>query len=165
MSEKVDAGARCEACDVVGEGCGREIDEVRALRQADGPPGAPMHRNSVFRLDAVDRIRSLLGVKVTLNMARNNGRSPASDWHQGYIDLRYFIRLKLRTGVARIPPSAGALNEEAERRSAMRAPEMSATVVVGSQDTYPQPANFDQIPRRDLPKASPAGGDWLEQAA
>jgi hypothetical protein len=165
VSERVDAGARSYPSDVIGERCGREVDEIGALRQPDGPPGAPMHRNSVFRLGPVDRICRLLGVEVTLMMARNNGWPPASDRHQRDVDLRHFVRLEVRTGVPRIPPSAGSFNKEAECRSAMRASEMSTTVVVSGQHTYPQGPNLEDFARRHLPKPRPTDGDGLEQAA
>jgi predicted Fe-S protein YdhL (DUF1289 family) len=32
VSKNVDVGSRCEASNVVCEGCGREVDEIAALR-------------------------------------------------------------------------------------------------------------------------------------
>ncbi|HEV2931087.1 MAG TPA: hypothetical protein VGW74_20590, partial [Propionibacteriaceae bacterium] len=71
-----------------------------------------------------------------VEMAPTQGRSPASDWQQGDVDVRHFLQRKVRTRVPRIPTPAGALNKIAERGSAMRATRMSAAVVVGGQDAY-----------------------------
>ena len=124
-----------------------------------------MHWNGMFRLDAGDRLCRLHRVQMALAMARNDGRSPASDRHQGYVDLRHLIRLKLRTCVPRVPPLARTLDEKAERGSAMRTSEVSPTVVVCGQDTYLQAAKIDEVARPDLPKHHPADGDLLQQAA
>ena len=123
-----------------------------------------MHWNGMFRLDGGDRMCGLHRVQMALTMARNDGRSPASDRHQRYVDLRHPIRLKLRTCVPRVPPPARTLDEEAERWSAMRASKVSPTVVVSGQDTYLQSAKLDEVPGRDLAEHQPAGGDLLQQA-
>jgi hypothetical protein len=123
-----------------------------------------MHWNDMFRLDAGDRLCSLHRVQMALTMARNDGRSPASYRHQGYVDLSHPIRLKLGTCVPRIPPPARTPDEKAERGSAMRASKVSPTIVVSGQDTYLQFAMLYEVPRRDLPKHHPAGGDLLQQA-
>jgi hypothetical protein len=123
-----------------------------------------MHWNGMFRLDAGDRLCRLHRVQMALTMARNDGRSPASDRHQGYVDLRHLIRLKLRTCVPRVPPPARTLDEKAERGSAMRTSKVSPTVVVSGQDTYLQIAKLQEVPRSDLPEHQPAGGDLLQQA-
>ena len=165
MSETVDARSRYQAGDVVGERCGREIDEIGALRKTDWPPGPPMHRDGMFRLDVMDRMCGLLGVEMAIAVARDNARSPASDWHEGYVDVRRLLQLNLRTCVPRVPPPARTHDEKAERGSAMRASKVSPTIVVSGQDTYLQVAMLYQVPRRDLPKHHPAGGDLLQQAA
>ena len=118
----------------------------------------------MFRLDAGDRLCRLHSVKMALTMAGNDGRPPASDRHQGYVDMRHLIRLKLRTCVPRVPPPARTPDEKAERGSAMRASKVSPTVVVSGQNTYLQVAMLDEVPRRDLPEHQPAGGDLLQQA-
>jgi hypothetical protein len=124
-----------------------------------------MHWNDMFRLDAGDRLCSLHRVQMALTMARNDGRSPASDRHQGYVDLRHLVRLKLRACVPRVPPPARTLDEKAERGPAVRASKVSPTIVVSGQDTYLQLAMLYEVPRPDLPKHHPAGGDLLQQAA
>jgi hypothetical protein len=123
-----------------------------------------MDRNSMFRLDAADRLCRLHGVQMPVTMARNDGRSPAADRHQGYVDVRQLVRLKLRTRVPRIPPSARTLDKKAERGSAMRASEVSPTVMVSGQDSYLQAAKLQEVPRGDLPEHQPAGGDLFQQA-
>ena len=124
-----------------------------------------MDRNSMFRLDAADRLCRLHSVQMPVTMARNDRRSPAADRHQGYVDVRQLVRLKLRTRVPRIPPSARTLDKKAERGSAMRTSKVSPTVVVSGQDTYLQAAKLDEVTRGDLPEPRPAGGDLLQQAA
>ena len=124
-----------------------------------------MHRHGMFRLDAVDRLCRLHSVQMALTMARNDGRSPASDRHQGNVDLRHPVRLKLRTGVPRIPPSARTLNKKAKRGSAMKTRKVSPTIVVSGQDPYLQAAELDEITGRDLVEPWTAGGDVLQQAA
>ena len=119
-----------------------------------------MHRDGMLRLDAADSVCGLLGVEMTLTMARNNAGSPASDWHQGYLDVLRLLQLKLRTCIPRIPPSARVVNK-AERRSAMGASSVSSTVVVSSQDTYLQAAELHKITRLDFTEPQPAVGDWL----
>jgi hypothetical protein len=151
MSETVDAGSRCQAGDVVSERCGREIDEIGALRKTDGPPGSPMHRDDMFRLDVMDRMCRLLGVEMAIAVARNNAWSPAPDWHEGYVDVRRLLQLKLRTCVPWVPPSPGAVNET-KCRSAVAASSVSPTVVVSSQDTNLQAGQLYQITRLDLPE-------------
>ena len=123
-----------------------------------------MHGDGMFRLDAGDRLCSLHRVQMALTMARNDRRSPASYWHEGYVDLRHLIRLKLRTCVPRVPPPARTPDEKAERGSAMRASKVSPTVVVSGQDPYLQTAKLDEVPGDDLPEYQPAGGDLLQQA-
>jgi hypothetical protein len=103
----------------------------------------------------------LLGVE----MALTKGRSPASDWKQRDVDVRHLLQRKLRTRVSRIPTPAGAVDEIAERGSAMTAPRMSAAVVVGGQDPYLQAAKVHEVTRLDLAEPQTAGRDWLEQAS
>ena len=124
-----------------------------------------MHRHGMFRLDPVDRLCRLHSVQMALTMARNDGRSPASDRHKGNVDLRHLVRLELRTGVPRIPPSARTLDEKAKRGSAMGARKVSPTIVVSGQDPYLQAAELDEITGRDLAEPRTAGGDLLQQAA
>ena len=160
MSETVDARSRYQAGDVVGERYGREIDEIGALRKTDWPPGPPMHRDGMFRLDVMDRMCGLLGVEMAIAVARDNARSPASDWHEGYVDVRRLLQLNLRTCVPRVPPSPGAVNKT-KCRSAMAASSVSPTVVVSSQDTNLQAAQLHKITRLDLPEPQPAVRHWL----
>jgi hypothetical protein len=87
----------------------------------------------MIRMDAANRLCRLLGVEMALTKCR----APASDWHQGDVDGRHLLERKPETCVSRIPTSAGALDKKAERGSAMRAPRVSPTIVVGGQDAYP----------------------------
>jgi hypothetical protein len=160
MSETVDAGGRYQVSDMVSERRRRAIDEIGALGKTDGPPGAPMHRDGMFRLGAMDRMCGLLGVEMAITVARNYARPPASDRYQGYVDVRRLLQLNLRTCVPRVPPSPGAVNKT-KCRSAMAASSMSPTVVVSGQDTNLQAAQLHKITRFDLPEPWPAIGDWL----
>jgi hypothetical protein len=112
-------------------------------------------------VSAANNLRRLLGVKVTLT----KGRSPASDRKQCDVDVRHLLQWKLRARVSRIPAPAGAVDEIAERGSAMTAPRMSAAVVVCGQDAYLQAAKVHGVTRPDLAEPQTAGCDWLEQAA
>lgn len=132
VSQEMNAGGWCQASDVLGEGRSRQIDQIGALGEADGPPSSPVHGDGPNWVSAADSLCCLLGVE----MALTKGRSPASDWQQGDVDVRHLLQRKVRTRVPRIPTPAGALNKIAERGSAMRAPRMSAAVVVGGQDAY-----------------------------
>jgi hypothetical protein len=157
----MDAGGRSHSGDVLGEGHRRQIDQVRALEEADGPPGSPMDGDGTIWVNAPDRLGRLLGVKVPLT----KGGSPASDWSQGDIDARHLLERKVRTRVARIPAPAGASNKIAECGSSMRAPRVSPAVVVGGQYTDREAAEIHRVTRLDLVKLQTAGGHWLEQAA
>ena len=75
--EEMDAGGRCQTSDVVGEGHGRQIDQIGALGEADRPPGSPVHGDGMIWVSAADRLCRLLGVE----MALTKSGSPASDWH------------------------------------------------------------------------------------
>jgi hypothetical protein len=121
----------------------------------------PVHGDGTIWLSAADHVGSLLGVEMTL-IKRG---SPASDWHQGDIDVRYLVKGKVRTCVARIPAPASALNEIAECGSAMGTPRESPPVVVGGQDAYLQAVKLNEVTRLNLPELHTAGGDWPEQAA
>ena len=130
--EEMHAGGWCQANDMIGEGHRRQIDQIGALGKADGPPGSPVHGDGTSRVSAADRLCRLLGVE----MALTKGGSPASDRHQGDVDVRDLLERKVWARVARIPAPAGARNEIAECGSAMRAPRVPPTVVVGGQDMY-----------------------------
>ncbi|MCW2805119.1 MAG: hypothetical protein JWN06_3336 [Propionibacteriaceae bacterium] len=157
----MNAGGWRQASDVLGEGRGREIDPLGALGKADGPPSSPVHGDGSNWVSAANNLCRLLGVE----MALTNGRSPASDGKQRDVDVRHFLQRKLRTRVPRIPTPAGAVDEIAERGSAMTAPRMTAAVVVGGQDAYLQAAKVQLVTRLDLMESQTAGRDWLEQAA
>jgi hypothetical protein len=159
--EEMDAGGRCYAGDLLGECLGWQIDQLGALTKSDGPPGAPVHGDGTIWASAADRVCSLLGVEMTLT----KGGSPASDWHQGNVDVRYLVESKVRTRVPRIPTPARALDEVAERGPAMGTPRVSPAVVVGGQHAYLQAAKLDEVTRLDLPELHTAGGDWPEQTA
>ena len=73
----MDGGGWCHSGDVLGEGRARQIDQIWALGQADGPPGSPVHGNGTNWVNVPDRPCCLLGVKMPLT----KGGSPASDWH------------------------------------------------------------------------------------
>src|SRR5512133_1292941 len=157
----MDAGGRCHARDLLGECLGRQIDQPGALWKADGPQRAPMHRNDTIWVSAADHLCCLSGVE----MALTKGRSPASDWHQSDVDVRYLVQSKVRTGVPRIPAPARAFDEIAERGSAMRTRRVPPAVVVGGQDAYLQSAGLHEVTRLDLPDLHTAGGDWHKQAS
>jgi hypothetical protein len=157
----MNAGGWCQASDVLGEGRGREIDPLGALGKADGPPGTPVHGDGSNWVSAANNLCRLLRVEVALT----KGRSPASDRKQRDVDVRHLLQRKLRTRVPRIPTPAGAVDEIAERGSAMTASRMSATVVVGGQDAYLQAAKVHEVTRLDLTEPQTAGRDWLEQVA
>ncbi len=124
-----------------------------------------MHRNGMFGLDSTDRLCRLHSVQMPMTMARNDRRSPATDRHQGYVDVRHLIRLKLRTCVPRVPPSTRTLDKKAERGSAMRACKVPPTVVVSGQDTDLQAAKLDEVAGCNLPEPQPAAGHLLQQPA
>jgi len=161
VPETVDAGGRCLSRDVFGECLRRHINQLETLRKADGPPGTPVHGHDTIWLNAVDHVGSLLGVEMTLTKRR----SPASDWHQGDVDVRHLVKGKVRTCVSRIPAPPSALNEIAERGSPMGTPRESPPVVVGRQDAYLQAAELDDVTRLNLPELHTAGGDWPKQTA
>jgi len=106
LPEEMYTGGWCQASDMLSEGSGWQIDQIAALRKADGPPGSPVNRDDMMWLGAADGCCRLLGVEMTLFVARNDAWSPASDWHQCYVDIRHLLQPKLRTCVPRIPPSA-----------------------------------------------------------
>ena len=91
-----------------------------------------MHGDGTIWVSAAHRLCGLLGVE----MALTKSGSPASDWHQGDVDVRYVLGLKVRTCVPGIPAAEGARNKISERGSAMRAPRVSLAVVVGRKNTY-----------------------------
>ena len=125
----MDARSWCHASDVFGEGRSRQIDQVGALAEADGPPGSPVHGDGTIWVNAADRLCRLLCIEMSLA----KGRSPASNWHQRDVDRPHLLKRKVRTRVPRIPAPAGAGNKIAECGSAMRAPRVSPAVVVGRQ--------------------------------
>jgi len=73
----MDAGSWRYARYVLGKCLRREIDQLGTLTKADGPQGAPVHRDGTSWVGAADRVCRLLGVEMTVT----KGRSPASDWH------------------------------------------------------------------------------------
>jgi hypothetical protein len=91
-----------------------------------------VHGDDTIWVNAADRVCRLQGVE----MALTKGGSPASDWHQGDIDVRQLLEPKVWTCIPRIPAPVGAIDEKAKRGSAMRAPRESTAIVVGGQDTY-----------------------------
>jgi hypothetical protein len=138
VSQDMDAGARRQPSSVLSQGRAGQIDQIGALAKADRPPGPPMHRDGMIRIDTANRLCSLLGIEMALPKCR----SPASDRHQGDVDVRNLLERKVRTRVPRIPAPAGAVDKKAKRGSAMRAPRMSPTIVVGGQDAYPETARL-----------------------
>jgi hypothetical protein len=161
VPEKVNAGGWCHSRDVFGECLRRQINQVGTLRKADGPPGTPVHGDGTIWLNIADHVGSLFGVEMTMVKLG----SPASDWHQGDVDVRHLVKGKVRTGVARIPAPAGALGEIAESGSSMGTPRVSPAVVIGGQDAYLQAAKLHEVARLNLPELHTVGGDWPEQAA
>jgi len=164
MSEQMDLDGWGQPSNVVGEGRGWPIDQIGALREADRPQSSPVDGDGVSRLDPEDCLRRLLGVEMTLIMARNNGRPPASHWDQRYVDVHQLLERNVRTSVARIPPAPrAALNEIPERGSAITAPSVSPAVVVGGQDSYPQAGYLHKITGHDFMECQTAANDRLEQ--
>jgi hypothetical protein len=161
MPEKVDAGGRCHSRDVFGECLRRQINQLGTLTKADGPPGTPVHRDGTNWMSAANHISSLLGVE----MALIQRRSPASDRHQGDVDIRTVVKGKVWPSVPRIPAAVSTLNEIAECGSAMRTPREPSPIVVGGQDAYLQAAKVHEITRLNLPELHTAGNDWPEQTA
>ncbi len=129
----MDAGARRNVSDSVGEGHGGQIDQIRPLRKANGPPCSPVHGDRIDWMRATDHLSRLPGIE----MAPAKGRPPASDWHEGEVDVRHLVERELRTRVPRIPASVVSIDQIAESGSAMRASSKSAAVVVGREDGYP----------------------------
>jgi hypothetical protein len=132
VSEEVDGGGWYQSSDVVREGHARQVDQIGALGEANGPPGSPMHRDGMFWMNAAHRLRRLLGVE----MALAKGGSPTPYWQHSNVDVRHLLELKVRTCVSRIPAPAGTFNNITERGPAMRTPGVSPAVVVGGQDAY-----------------------------
>ncbi len=157
----MDARVWRQARDVPGECLGRQINQLGALSKADGPPGTPVHRDGSIWLGAADYVGCLLGVE----MALIKRGSPASNRHQGDVDVRHPVKGKVRTCVPRKPAPARALDEIAECGSAMRTPRVSPAVVIGGQDAYLQAAKLHEVTGPYLPELHAAAGDWLEQAA
>jgi len=129
----MDAGARRDASDSVGEGHGWQIDQIRPLGEANGPPGSPVHGDSISGVGAADRLSRLPGIE----MAPAKGRPPASNWHEGKVDGRHLVERELLTRVPGIPASVVSIDQIAESGSAMRASSVSPAVVVGREDGYP----------------------------
>ena len=132
MSEEMDAGGRCEASNMLCEGGCWQIDQISALWKPHGPQGSPVHWDSMTWFSAANRLCRLQGVE----MALAQGRSPASNWHEGKVDLRYLLGCEVWACVARIPTPVGALDNIAERGPTMTAPRMSPAVVVSGQNAY-----------------------------
>ena len=129
----MDARARRDASDPVGEGHGWQIDQIRPLRKANGPPGSPVHGDSIDRMRAADRLSCLPGIE----MAPAKGRPPASDRHEGEVDVRHLVERELGTRVTWIPASVVSIDQIAESRSAIGTPSVSAAIVIGGEDGYP----------------------------
>ena len=133
VPEDMDARARRDASDPVGEGHGWQIDQIRPLRKANGPPGSPVHGDSIGWMRAADRLSRLPGIE----MAPAKSRPPSSNWHEGEVDMRHLIDRRVRTRVTRIPASVVSIDQIAESGSAMRASSVSAAIVIGGEDGYP----------------------------
>ena len=155
----MDAGVRRETCDSIGECHGRPIDQIGALRKADGPPGSPVHRNRVNRVRDADRLGRLQRIEMT---APKRG-PPTSDRHEREVDGCNFFEWDVRTRVTGIPAPVVTLDQISERGPAMRASSMSSTVVIGGEDVYPKTAELDDVAGLDLGERYALGGDWLEQ--
>ena len=89
----------CHAYNVPGKGTGRQIDQIGALGEADGPPGSPMDGDCAIRASAADRLGRLLSVEMSLT----KGGSPASHWQQSDVGMCYVLESKGRTCVAGVP--------------------------------------------------------------
>ena len=70
-------------------------------------------------------------------MAPAKAGPPASDGHEGEVDVCHLRKRKLRTRVARIPASVASIDQIAESGSAMGASSVTAAIVVGREDGYP----------------------------
>ena len=82
---------------------------------------------------AADHLSRLPGIEMT----PAKGRPPASDRHEGEVDVRHLVERELRTCVSRIPASVVSIDQVAESGSAMRASSESAAIVVGREHGYP----------------------------
>jgi len=133
VSENMDAGARRETSDLVGECHGWPIDQIGALGKANGPPRSPVHRDSIYWARAADHLSRLLRIEV----ARPEGRPPSCDWHEREVDVCHFVGGEVRTRVPGIPAPVVSLDQIAERGSAMTASGVSSTIVIGCEDVYP----------------------------
>jgi hypothetical protein len=58
--ETVDAGGWCHSRDVFGECLRRHINQLGTLREADGPPGTPVHGDGTIWPSAADHVGSCL---------------------------------------------------------------------------------------------------------
>jgi hypothetical protein len=157
----MDGGGWYEASDVVGEGQGRQIDQIGALREADGPPGSPVHGNGTIWVSAANHLCRLLGVE----MALTKGGSPTSYWQHSDVDVPHLLERKVQTCVARIPAPAGTFNKITERGPAMRTTRVSPAVVVGGQDAYLEAAKLNEVTRLDFTKLQTSSDDRVEQTA
>ena len=88
VSQEMNAGGWCQASDVLGEGRSRQIDQIGALGEADGPPSSPVHGDGSNWVSAADSLCCLLGVEMALTKAG----SPASDWQQGDVDVCHLLQ-------------------------------------------------------------------------
>ena len=92
-----------------------------------------MHGDSMIWVRAADHLSRLPGIEMTLA----KGRPPASDWHEGEVDVRHLVEREVRTCVPRIPASVESIDQITESGSAMRAPSESAAIMVGREHGYP----------------------------
>jgi hypothetical protein len=126
VPQHVHAGRTAEIEDMIGEGTAGDIDQVGSLRKADRPPGSPVHRDGMIWACAAHRIRR----PPCIQMTRAEGRSPSANRHKRDVDFSQLLERQIRAGVARIPAAAGTLDEETERRPAMRTAGQPAAVVM-----------------------------------
>ena len=140
VSENMDAGARGETSDSVGECHAWPIDQIGALGEAYRPPGSPVHRDCIDWVRAGDRLSRLPGIE----MAGPKARPPSCDRHKREVDVYQFVEL-MRGPRPRDTIPVVALNQIADRRSAMRASRVSPAIVVGREDVYPYTAEPDQV--------------------
>ena len=110
--EEMDAGGRCHASDVLGEGCGRPIDQVGALGEADRPPGSPVHGDGMIWLqDQEDKAdqdhRQGRGRTQSVTLQRNTGQAEVSCSHRDFeraTTPRRQRESQLHPGLLSLPP-------------------------------------------------------------
>ena len=112
-----------------------------------------MHRYGINWVHTADRLSRLPGIE----MAEPKARPPSCDWHKSEVDVCHLVECDARTRIPGIPAPVVSLDQIAERGSAMRAPRVSPTIVVGREDVYPKTAALYEVTRLDPRRANRLG--------